>query len=137
MAFVMDASVTAAWILPDEAHPLADECERMLTVERALVPAIWWFEVLNLLIMSERRGRLDRSTTSKALGILITYPIVQDHAADGPMLLALARTYGLTAYDAAYLELAARTKSAIATLDRRLATAASKENITVLSSSSQ
>jgi predicted nucleic acid-binding protein len=137
MAFVMDASVTAAWILPDEAHPLADECERMLTVERALVPAIWWFEVLNLLIMSERRGRLDRSTTSKALGILITYPIVQDHAADGPILLALARTYGLTAYDAAYLELAARTKSAIATLDRRLATAASKENITVLSSSSQ
>jgi predicted nucleic acid-binding protein len=137
MPFVMDASVTAAWILPDEAHPLADECERMLTVDHALVPTIWWFEVLNLLIMSERRGRLDRSTTSKALSILTAYPIVQDHAADGPILLELARTYGLTAYDAAYLELAARTKSAIATLDRRLATAAAKENVAVLLSSSQ
>ena len=129
MPFVIDASIAGAWILPDEADTLADDCQRALLVDQAIVPAIWWFETRNLLIMSERRGRLDRTATAKALDILAVYPIVRDEQPDGPALLDLARFHGLTAYDAAYLELAVRTKSPIATLDKRLAVAAQKENV--------
>jgi predicted nucleic acid-binding protein len=132
MPFVVDASVTAAWILPDETHSLADECERMLAIDHALVPAIWWFEIRNLLLISERRGRLDRNATSKALEILAAYPIVQDRLPDEGALLSLARTHRLTAYDAAYLELAIRSKAPMATLDRRLATAAASEGVTAV-----
>jgi len=123
MPFVIDASVTAAWMLPDEAHPIADACERMLAVDHALVPAIWWFEVRNLLVMSERRRRLDRKATSRALELLSTYPIIRDELPDEVALLDLARAHNLTAYDAAYLELASRSKTPIATLDKRPAAA--------------
>ena len=129
MPFVIDSSVTAAWILPDEAHPLADECQERLAVDHAVVPAIWWFEVRNLLLMSERRGRLDRTASSGAPELLSTYPIVEDRLPDEVALLGLAREHSLTAYDAAYLELAIRTKAPMATFDRRLATAAAGEGV--------
>jgi predicted nucleic acid-binding protein len=129
MPFVVDASVTAAWILPDEAHPMADECQEGLAVDHAIVPAIWWFEVRNLLLMSERRGRLDRNASSRALELLSTYPIVQDQLPDEVALLDLARKHSLTSYDAAYLELAIRTKAPLSTLDKRLAMAAASENV--------
>jgi predicted nucleic acid-binding protein len=129
MPFVVDASVTAAWILPDEAHPMADECQERLAVDHAIVPAIWWFEVRNLLLMSERRGRLDRNASSRALELLSTYPIVQDQLPDEVALLDLARKHSLTAYDAAYLELAIRTKAPLSTLDKRLTMAAASENV--------
>jgi len=132
MPFVIDASVTAAWILPDEAHPLADECEKMLAVDYALVPTIWWFEVRNLLIMSERRKRLDRNATSQALKILSAYPIIQDELPDEVALLNLARAHALSVYDAAYLELAIRAKLPMATLDKRLAAATASEGVAPL-----
>ena len=137
MPFVVDASIAGAWILPDEAHPLADECQRSLAVDHALVPAVWWFEIRNLLIVSERRGRLDRNATAKALDIVATYPIVQDQSPDGAAVLHLARTHGLTVYDAAYLELAVRAKVPIATLDKRLAAAAAVEKVTAFTSTGE
>lgn len=133
MPFVVDALVTAAWILPDEVHPLADKCQRMLATDHVLVPAVWWFEVRNLLIMSERRGRLDQNTTSKVLGILASYPITQDREPNETVLMDLARNHGLTAYDASYLELAIRLNAPLATLDQQLARAATSENVAVLS----
>jgi predicted nucleic acid-binding protein len=129
MPFVIDASIAGAWILPDETDALAADCQRALLVDHAIVPAIWWFETRDLLLMSERRGRLDRTATARALEILAVYPIIRDEQPDGSTLLDLARVHGLTAYDAAYLELAVRTKSPIATLDKRLSAAAQKENI--------
>ena len=137
MPFVIDASIAGAWILPDEANALADGCQSALAVDHALVPAVWWFEVRNLLIVSERRGRLDRATTGKALDIIATYPIVQDNLPDGTALLDLARAHGLTACGAAYLELAIRAKVPLATLDKRLAAAALSKNVPPFTSGGQ
>jgi predicted nucleic acid-binding protein len=129
MPFVIDASITGAWMLPDELHPLAEDCQKSLAIDHALVPAVWWFEIRNLLIVSELRGRLDRTATSKALDIISVYPIVRDQSPDEAALLNLARIHGLTVYDAAYLELAIRAKMSIATLDKKLAAAATAEKV--------
>ena len=58
MAFVLDASVTACWAFRDEEHPVADFARDHLLNEEAMVPSLWWFEIRNLLVVNERRGRL-------------------------------------------------------------------------------
>jgi len=129
MAFVLDASVTAAWILPDEANAFAALIQSRLTSDPAIVPFIWRYEMRNLLVMAERRGRLTAAASDAALGILARFPISVDASADEASMMAIARRRGLTIYDSAYLELAARTASPLATLDRRLREAAEAEGV--------
>ncbi|MGH6913595.1 MAG: type II toxin-antitoxin system VapC family toxin, partial [Geminicoccales bacterium] len=83
-----------------------------------------WSEVRNLLVMNERRGRLDAAGTAKFLIDLGELPIQIDREPDSGTTLGLARAHRLTCYDAAYLELALRRAAPLATLDRRLAAAA-------------
>ena len=59
MAFVPDASVVAAWVLPDEEAALADLALDRLGEETAKVPGVFWHELRNLLLSAERRGRID------------------------------------------------------------------------------
>ena len=129
MGFVLDASVTAAWLLPDETHPLADRCRRLLAEQNAVVPGIWWFEIRNLLIVAERRGRLNESGTARALRDLGRFPILRDDEAEEAAILLLARKYRLSFYDAAYLELAMRQDLPLATLDKQLVQAARNETV--------
>lgn len=124
MALVVDASIVACWYFPDESSAVADAAFARLRVERAVVPAIWWFEVHNLLITNERRGRTDAVETAQFLVDLEALPIEIDRTPDGGTILALARAHRLTAYDAAYLKLALRLSAPLATLDRTLARAA-------------
>jgi len=58
MAFVLDASVTITWAMRDESHPLADLAALHLETEPAVVPAIWWYEIRNMLVVNERRQRI-------------------------------------------------------------------------------
>jgi predicted nucleic acid-binding protein len=51
--------------------------------------------------------------------------------------LAVAREYGLTMYDASYLELARRSDLPLATIDRRLEAAARRSGITITFGSRQ
>jgi predicted nucleic acid-binding protein len=126
MAFVLDASVTLSWAFPDEQNPMALRAEQLLEseAESALVPVLWWYEVRNILIVSERRGRTTPSNTAIFLKALASLPIVIDPEQDDRFLLTLARQYGLTIYDAAYLALAIREQVPLATYDKALKTAA-------------
>lgn len=124
MPFVVDASIVGCWCFSDEADALADAAFGRLAEDHAIVPALWWFEVRNLLIINERRGRLDLVGTAEFLGDLERLPIRTDRRPDSETILALARAHRLTAYDAAYLELARRRQLPLATLDRALASAA-------------
>jgi predicted nucleic acid-binding protein len=54
---------------------------------------------------------------------------------DGKALLPLVRRYGLTAYDAAYLELARRKGLPLATFDKDLILAATQEGVELVSQS--
>ena len=132
--FVLDASVTAAWCLSDEGHPIADAALTLLESGRAIVPSLWRWEVLNLLLSAERRGRVEPAEATATLYDLSRLPIETDHACVDEAVLALARQYGLSSYDAAYLEIAQRRRLALATLDKKLNAAASAASLPPLSS---
>ena len=132
MPFVVDASVAACWLLPDEGAEAAALAYARFPDDMAVVPALWWFEMRNIFLTSERRGRIDSSRTSVAMALLRGLPIQIDSVTDEDMLLTLARRHGLTAYDAAYLELALRLGLPIASLDSALVRAAGAEGVGVI-----
>ncbi len=132
MTFVADASVLACWLLPDERHPVAVAALARFATESAIAPAMLWFEVRNILIVSERRGRIDTVKTAEALRVLRALPIDIDAQTEEGPLLQLARAHRLTVYDAAYLEIALRRNLPLATLDEALVRAARAEGVILL-----
>jgi len=124
MSIVVDSSIVGCWCFPDESSPVADAVLSTVTVDEVVVPAIWWFEVRNLVVTGERHGRMDPTGTATFLADLETLSIRIDRAPVGDAVVALARAHRLTVYDAAYLELAGRLGAPLATLDRKLAAAA-------------
>jgi predicted nucleic acid-binding protein len=132
MALVVDASTTACWLMPDEFDPMALLALRLVEGADVIAPALWWFEVRNMLIVNERRGRLSFAQVEGALAILRRLKIGLDRAPDESSILAFARKHQLSVYDAAYLELAARRGIPLATLDGRLEAAARSEKIALL-----
>ena len=129
MPFVLDTSAAATWCFPDEQARAADRAFDRLTTEEAVVPHLWWFEIRNVLIVNERRGRLTAADTTAFLRDLGRLPIRVDANPGERLVLALARKHGLTVYDAAYLELAVRLGAPVASLDRALNAAARSEGM--------
>jgi predicted nucleic acid-binding protein len=127
--FVVDASVAAAWYLPDERAPASTALLERLRTEWAIVPGLFWFEIRNILVVNERRARITEEATGGALEDLGRLPIHSDAEPVWRSVLGLARRHRLTVYDAAYLELAVRLGLPLATLDRALVTAAKGERV--------
>jgi len=132
MAFVLDASITACWAFQDEDRPDASLAFIQMGVEEAVVPGLWWFEVRNILVVNERRGRIAESDTAAFLLNLSRLRIRVDRVPDEGAVLRLARTRRLSVYDAAYLELAQREGLPLATLDADLQKAAAAEGVALL-----
>ena len=132
MAFVLDASVSAVWALSDESSPIADRAAERLKTEIALVPRLWWYEIRNLLVISERRQRITAADSAIFLDLLSNYPIRIEPAEDEELVLRLARQHQLSFYDAAYLAVALDHQSPLATLDRPLAAAAAAAGVLLL-----
>ncbi len=123
---VLDGSVALAWCFSDEADPYADAVARKLPSNGAIVPAHWHLEVANALLVGERRGRCDQADTAHWLAFLGSLPITVDDYNGNRVfndVVALARAQSLSAYDAAYLELALRRGLRLATLDKALKSA--------------
>ena len=131
MAFVPDASIAAAWLLPDEEAPLADLALGRLMDEEAKVPNLFWHELRNLLLSAERRGRIDERYANESIARLRQLPIHCPGEPDDAHVMALARGHRLTAYDASYLALAIREGCALVTLDRQLTQAAGMEGVSL------
>ena len=113
---------------------LADEILRSIQRAEAVVPALWFPEVANGVLMAERRGGFASSTTTAFMDLVKTLPIVQDRVPPSAVqgaAMDLARKHGLTAYDATYLELAQRLALPLATFDRKLAEAARAAGVRV------
>lgn len=123
--FVLDCSVTMAWCFEDETDRYSETVLAALDGASAIVPSLWPLEVANVLLVAERRGRLRPEDGRQFLGLLAGLPITVDTMApDTREILSLARTHRLSAYDAAYLDLAARHRLPLATRDRTLRAAA-------------
>ncbi len=127
MPFVLDASIPACWVLQDEEDPRADAAFARIRSDEAVVPSLWWFEIRNILIVSERRKRITESDTGVFLRDLAGLRVRVDREPDESVVLRLARTHGLSVYDASYLELALREAIPLATLDAQLTAAARVE----------
>jgi predicted nucleic acid-binding protein len=122
--FVVDASVSAAWLLPNEA---TDETEAVLQATTTLdvwVPALWLLEMGNLLLSAQRRKRITsdkrRELAQAAAGLRIK---VDREPVSIVALDELAARHDLSAYDATYLELALRRRLPLATQDEALISA--------------
>jgi predicted nucleic acid-binding protein len=127
-AFVIDASATLPWCFADEATPATNHLlTRLRTGDEAIVPPHWPLEVVNALLIAIRRDRIPVKDAQQFLDDLEVLPIQIDTADRNSLrkrIFPLAKQSGLTAYDAAYLELAVRKSLPLATLDGQLREAA-------------
>ena len=133
--FVLDCSVTMAWLFSDEDDAYAASVRDRLEDDLAVVPAIWPLEVGNALLVAERRGRVSRAESLRFGEILRTLPIdvdVTPTLADVEALCELAQDAGVSVYDATYLELAATHGLPLASLDRDLSRAAAELGVALL-----
>ncbi|MBI4984409.1 MAG: type II toxin-antitoxin system VapC family toxin [Rhodocyclales bacterium] len=127
---VIDCSVAAAWLLGED-----DAAESLIAAgaEGGIhVPALWHLELANVLLVALKRKRLTAAEARTAERLAAALPVATD-SAPPPLgiLFALGREYDLTAYDAAYLELALRLDLPLATFDAALARAARKAGATI------
>jgi predicted nucleic acid-binding protein len=134
-SLVLDSSIAISWCLPDEAAPEAGDAQRLLARDGGVVAAHWPLEVTNALVMAVRRKRISTAFRNAALRDLAALPISIDEETSIRAwhdTLRLADAYHLTAYDAAYLELANRKALPLATLDAELCDAAQSLGVVVI-----
>lgn len=132
MSLVLDASVALAWVYADETTSAILRVFEEVRTNGAWIPALWRWEVANVLQTNVRRERHDADFRDAALANLAWFPIKVDAQSEPEGwlgTLVLADRHGLTVYDAAYLEIAQRKKIALATLDRQLRQAAKREGV--------
>ena len=132
MAIVIDVSIAAAWCFPDEQAAAAERALHDLPRLGGVIPALFWYEIRNVLIVNERRTRIVQTDSARFLMRLRNLHLLRDEVHDEESVMTLARTHGLSAYDAAYLETSLRRGDILATLDRALATAAAAEGVPVI-----
>ena len=127
--YVLDASTALSWCFTDE------ETGNLPTDGQAVVPSLWPLELANGLLSGERRGRISHVQARRVWDALWAALGVEVDQSDGSFTAAwsLARDEGLSLYDAAYLELAMREGVPLATRDAKLAQAAWKRDVAVLS----
>jgi predicted nucleic acid-binding protein len=124
---VIDASVALAWCFPDEASDYADSVLLALEDQTVIVPAIWAVEITNALLVGERRKRIRQSEVRRFVELLKGLNVAEDAqpvADTVNSIFPLAQAYRLSAYDAAYLDVAVRREIPLVTLDGHLQKAA-------------
>jgi predicted nucleic acid-binding protein len=131
MSFIIDASVVIAWAFKEQ-HATAERALARIQTEEAIVPALWWYELRNVLVLGERQKRLAERETARFLRDISRLTITIDSSPNEAQVLTLARRHRLTVYDAAYLELAGREALPLATLDEELAAAARAEQVALI-----
>ena len=134
--FVLDASIVLAWCFADENSAMAQHVGGMFKRgDTAVAPAFWPHEVLNALLMGEKRKRISKELVRSFLEDLATLPIVLEQFPARVVferIQHLSREHRLTSYDAAYLDLALENELPLATLDDELGRACKKARVRLL-----
>ncbi len=135
MSFVLDASITLAWVFEDERDETVEALFDRVSETGAHAPGLWPLEVLNALAMAERRKRIDSDRRLRLAALLRELPVAIDaetttHA--WATTAQLASRWRLTIYDSAYLELALRLNLPLATRDAALHAAASAAGLSTV-----
>jgi predicted nucleic acid-binding protein len=133
MPFVLDNSVVSGWYLAKQATPYTDAVLDKLRTDTAIVPPLWELELVNVTRTATKRGTLTDDAARLAVSFVLGLPISVDRAVVPPeRVLSLALTHNLSAYDAAYLELALRLKLPIAAGDGALKAAAEMAGVSLI-----
>lgn len=133
---IVDCSLAVHWFFEDEIDPDADSIYAALRRGdvRICVPRLFFSEIANTLLVGERRGRCAAGRPEEFIRILLATAVCVDEDDIGTSTLRtyeLAKTYGLTAYDASYLELALRLGACLSTRDGDLRRAAEAAGVSV------
>lgn len=131
---VVDASVALAWCFPDEASEYADAVLLAVENQSIIVPAIWAVEITNALLVGERRKRIRQPEVRRFVELMNGLSVVEDGQPFSDTVsnvLPLARESDLSAYDAAYLDVAVRHEIPLATLDHSLQKACATAGISI------
>ena len=133
MPFVLDNSVVSGWFIQNQATSYSEAIAVRLQDDRAVVPALWELEFSNVLRTACLRKAMTAQAAQSVIAQIVSLPIAVDrHPVPPSELLALALRFGLTTYDAAYLELALRLQLPIATLDAPLREAALASGVGII-----
>jgi predicted nucleic acid-binding protein len=135
LSLVLDSSVTVAWFFRDEQTEATRDVLGRVSQSGAVVPLLWRIEVANAFQVALRRRRIDIAYRDASINDLAIMDIAVDTDGDRYLwstTLRLSNRFGLTVYDAVYLELAQRLALPLASLDRRLRKAASALGVSLL-----
>ena len=120
---VLDASVALALSLEE---PRAAAAARLIALQavgraRLVAPPLFDVECASGFVKAVRRGRLQAETCSAALIRTLRLPVERlQSPASAFEALGLALQYGISAYDAVYVALAAEERLPLVTADARL-----------------
>jgi predicted nucleic acid-binding protein len=132
---VIDASAAAAWLIPDEQHDAADRHYMRARSQQGVyhAPALWLWELGNLLTVAYRRNRLPRAHYERGLELAAQAQVEIDPPPGlhrRSQILRLAEAHQLSYYDASYLELVVRLNGTLVSRDAALVHAAHTCSIT-------
>jgi len=133
--FVIDNSVVMSWCFQDETNEYTDAVLGYLEDYTAFVPAIWPLEVINVLLVAERRNRISQADSSRFISLLAELPIIVEQELPERMyseIFALARECIISSYDASYLDLAMRKGLPLATMDKKIISAARRCKVPIV-----
>jgi predicted nucleic acid-binding protein len=135
MALVVDASVALSWALPDESSAYADDVLAEVERDGLRVPELWAREIANGLAVAYLRKRITSADERAFLAALSNLNIQVERGSSALTVIrdgtAAAIRYGLSAYDAAYVDLASREGLTLATLDTAMRKAAEQSHIRI------
>jgi predicted nucleic acid-binding protein len=121
MNFVIDCSFSSALFLPDEKSDTArDFFINVKSSDQIFIPLLWWYETINVLNVAVKRKRLNFNKISAIIELFDKLPLETDfsHGVQySKDLFELTQLYNVSSYDAAYVELALRTKSKLMSHD--------------------
>ena len=133
---VLDASVTLCWLFEDQATTATEAIlDRLTNEDEAVVAGIWPLEVVNAIVIAERRKLIRPAQSAAFIEQLAQLSVTIDSPAAERIfggVLETARRYALSAYDAEYLELAVREGLPLATLDQQLRRAANTAGVRLI-----
>jgi len=138
LTIVIDASMSLAWVFERQQPSDRERADLLLAscgAEPWWVPGLWHLEVANALVVAERRAVIQANSSDEFLNQLYKLPIntdLQPLAERQMRVLALARSEGLSSYDASYLVLAQQLGATLASFDRKLNQAATNLGVSLL-----
>ena len=123
-SFILDCSVAVAWCFEDETSAYTDSVLASFNKANAIVPKLWHIEVANVLLMAQKRGRINDNGIFHFLSLLEKLPIMDDKTDRTIIdLVMLSQKYQLTSYDGCYLNLCLQYNLPLATMDKKLISA--------------